>query len=688
MTEFLVRLKQRKLVQWALAYLAGAWALLQVLEMASGSYGWPAFVMRLAFGLAVLGSIVTLVLAWYHGERGMQKVSGTELLLIALVLAVGGTLVWRSGTQTPAADENNAAAKTEAPVSAVPAKSIAVLPFENLSADKDNEYFVAGMQDLILTKLAGIGDLKVISRTSTRQYGSRPQNLKDIARQLGVAKILEGSVQKAGNQVLVNVQLIDAGSDEHLWAESYQRTLDNIFGVEGEVADKIASALHTTLSPAQGAQLAAVPTTNKAAYDAFLHAEFNASNFATSYDTGNMKAAIPLYREAIAEDPRFALAWARLSTLESGLAWFGGGGLDLDQLRKEAEADADEAVKLAPEAAATQLALGNLAYFVRNDYAAGLIAFDAVLASKPNDTDALAARAYALRRLGRFDEAIASLEKAFVLDPRNSRLAYTLGETCMMVERYPEAEDWFRRALAIDPRNSNAKNQNAHSIVHDSGDIPRALAGLDENDDDLKLTRISLLTYQRRYAEALALLEGIVDTPGNFGFRNPKALWQADILRLMGDTARARSVYERELPQIRERLGVERGIRLAEIWQNVADCELALGHVAEGLDAVGRAQAIDDESVDRINGPGDTIGNAALYVRAGRNDLAIPLLAKALDTPGIGFYYSPVLLWIDPAWDAVRDDPRFQALLRKYEDRKPAILPPAAASVEDRNAHG
>ncbi|MGB8635075.1 MAG: hypothetical protein WCD36_07275, partial [Rhodanobacteraceae bacterium] len=234
MTDFLARLKQRKLVQWALAYIAGAWAVLQVLDLAAGSWHWPDVVMHVAFGVLALGLAITLLLAWYHGERGQQRVTGVELLLLAGVFAIGGFLIWHyAGSGTGALPARAAAAaqpaagasdlvSVPAPSGSIPARSIAVLPFENLSADKDNAYFADGMQDLILTKLADIGELKVISRTSTMKYKSRPENLKQVAAELGVATLLEGSVQKAGDQVLINVQLIDARSDAHLWASTYQ----------------------------------------------------------------------------------------------------------------------------------------------------------------------------------------------------------------------------------------------------------------------------------------------------------------------------------------------------------------------------------------------------------------------------------------------------------------------------------
>jgi TolB-like protein len=298
MSEFLQRLKERKLVQWAVAYLAGAWALLQVLDLAANGYGWPLAVIRIAFAVIALGFVVTLLLAWYHGERGAQRVGGVELLLLAGVFAIGGFLIWHYAAPAQSRADMTAAAFTKASSSdlaaqgsaapapeptvassAITAKSIAVLPFENLSEDKGNAYFADGMQDLILTKLADIGQLKVISRTSTMKYASHPDDLKTIAQQLGVATILEGSVQKAGNQVLINVQLIDAHTDSHLWAESYTRNLENIFGVEGEVAGKVADALKAKLSPEETSAVASISTRNSQAYTLYLKAQYEWEQF-------------------------------------------------------------------------------------------------------------------------------------------------------------------------------------------------------------------------------------------------------------------------------------------------------------------------------------------------------------------------------------------------------------------------
>src|SRR5690349_7272937 len=369
-TGLLARLRRRKLVQWALAYIAAAFALIQVLDVVAQRFGWPDQIEKLLILALAVGFVVALVLAWYHGERGAQRVSGTEIVILALLLAIGGGLLWRfergaPSTRSPgtasspdAAQRNPGATPSAIPIAAIPAKSIAVLPFENLSEDKGNAYFADGMQDLILTKLADIGDLKVISRTSTAKYESHPDNLKVIAQQLGVAAILEGSVQKAGNQVLINVQLIDAHSDSHIWAESYTRTLDNIFGVEGEVAQKVADALQAKLTPKETAQLATAMSGNAAANDLFLRAEYFAHQGNTTYDPTSFRRAIPIYQQALAKDPRFALARARLSFAESGAVWFGSGEGDIRRLIADAQAQAEQALAQQPRLVAAQVAIG------------------------------------------------------------------------------------------------------------------------------------------------------------------------------------------------------------------------------------------------------------------------------------------------------------------------------------------
>ncbi|MGN6729213.1 MAG: tetratricopeptide repeat protein [Rhodanobacteraceae bacterium] len=701
----LTRLKQRKLVQWALAYVAFAFALIQVLDVIAQRFAWPDQIEKLLILALAIGFVVVLVLSWYHGERGAQKVSGTEIVILALLLAIGGGLLWRfergaPSTRNPdtasspdAAQRNPSATPPAIAIAAIPAKSIAVLPFENLSTDKGNEYFADGMQDLILTKLADIGDLKVISRTSTAKYESHPDNLKTIAQQLGVAAILEGSVQKAGNQVLINVQLINASSDSHVWAQSYQRTLDNIFGVEGEVAQKVADALKAKLSPVESARLAAVPTTNQAAYDLFLRAEFFANKGNVNYLAADFKAAIPLYRQAIAQDPNFALAYARLSFAESGMVWFGSGEGDIKQLVADSRAQAEKALALQPNLVAAYLAFGYNAYWGRQDYPAALKAFAAALKLSPNDAEALAATGYVLRRQGHFAAAIRAMQQALVLDPRNSNIADNLAETCAVVGRYVEAAQYYRRALALDPDNYQARSDYSGLILVSSGDAARALEMAQGDAPQLQLERVQLLMYQRKYPDALSVLAEIPDSADAFNYQSgPKLLWQANLHRLMGDDAQARALYAQALSKSRSRVATLAGNddKLSFVWNHVAVAELGLGRLDDALAAVAKSQTLSTRSGDRFFGMGVTGLNAGTYAQAGCADLALPLLAKAFPNPGLFTTYSPATLGLDPVWDPIRHDPRFQAFLQQYAGYKPAsadaIVPNAAGPATPASA--
>jgi len=380
MDEFLQRLAERKVVQWALAYAAGAFAMLQGVDIVAQRFGWPESIERALIVALAVGFFVVLVVAWYHGERGAQRVGGTELTILALLLAIGGVILWRLAPGETAA---TGAHTSRAPVAE---KSIAVLPFESLSEDKSNAYFAVGIQDEILTRLAKVGALKVISRTSTAHFASTPENLPEIARQLGVANILEGSVQKAGDAVHINVQLIRAASDEHLWAESYNRKLDDVFAVEGEVAQTIAEMLRAKLSGAEVAEIAARPTGNAAAYDAYLRGlDFENRTFGTE----QLKSASKFYAQATQLDPEFALAWAHGSDID-GLIY--SQAIDHSDARLQAaRRGAEMAMRLAPESAEAWRAKGSLLYHTK-DFDAAAEAFAEAAKRLPNSPDILAAQ--------------------------------------------------------------------------------------------------------------------------------------------------------------------------------------------------------------------------------------------------------------------------------------------------------
>ena len=700
MADLLQRLKQRKLVQWAAAYLAAAWVLLQVLDLASGSYHWPDVVMHIAFGVLAVGFVVVLILAWYHGERGAQHVSGAELLLIALALAIGGGLLWhfgragspeapargaagvRSGTSPSTAESGSGVSAasitaSKTPVAAIaaqptPAKSIAALPFENLSTDKGNAYFADGMQDLILTKLADIGDLKVISRTSTEKYKSHPDDLKTIGQQLGVATILEGSVQKAGNQVLINVQLIDARSDSHIWAESYTRTLDNIFGVEGEVAQKVADELNAKLTQAESAKVASVPTQNPAAFDDFLRGE----HYLSMVKAGNFKMlpdTVDAYRRATQADPKFALAWARLAFAQSMLNYT---SIDISKATgQQALANAKQALALEPNLPQAHLALGYVYRFDLQDFDKALAEFRLAQQGLPNNAEVEAAIAYLEDGRGDVQAAVARLERAVTLDPRGPNLAVSLGDEYMELRQYDRARIAYQRVLALAPDDPEGYSALARAALLQHGDINAALAELDkapvalQSDPEIMYARVDLLVLKRDYAAAQKALAAL-HSGGRFVTPPRVALLRGRVNALSRSAAGARKDYQNALAMA----------SAADAQVSIVYAEIGLGDRQAALKAAQDARASAQRSGMSFARNAVRYAQASAYAKFGDAEHAVSELSALLQSPTSG-WFSVSLLELDPTWDPIRHDPRFQALLRKYAVDKPAVVPAASSPV-------
>src|SRR5438874_5612590 len=380
-------------------------------------------------------------------------------------------------------------------------KSIAVLPFQNLSDDKSNAYFSEGIQDEILTRLSKVAALKVISRTSTMKYKSEPENLREVGKQLGVAHILEGSVQKVANAVKVNVQLIRAATDEHLWAESYNRKLDDVFGVEGEVASAIADQLNAKLTGAEQKAVAEKPTENAEAYDVYLRAVAidNAGNLDTT------KRVADLYAEAIRLDPQFALAWARLAVARSYLYF---NGIDLDKNSGAAVKDAaDRAISLQPDLGEAWLAQGVYRYRVVRDFQGALQSYEEALRRLPNSALVLAQMAHLERRLGQADVAQKHYQAAAELDPRNIDILLTLADSFQSVRRYDEARRIVDRVLEMSPGNEAALAAKAFSFQAQGrlNEAAETLAKIPANstDDAVNIQRFVQFYNERRFADAV-----------------------------------------------------------------------------------------------------------------------------------------------------------------------------------------
>jgi serine/threonine protein kinase/regulator of sirC expression with transglutaminase-like and TPR domain len=550
---------------------------------------------------------------------------------------------------------------------------VAVLPFENLSPDPDNAYFASGIQDEILTRLAGIAGLKVISRTSTQQYQSKPRNLRDIAKQLGVAHILEGSVQKATDQVRVNVQLINAQTDSHLWADTYDRKLTDIFGVESEIAKRIAESLQAKLTGREEQALAIKPTNNAEAYDAYLRGlAFEARSYSLAGGEASQQIA-GFYERAVQLDPNFAVAWARLSRADASVDRAYG-----DAARRDAAIRAlENAQKLAPDSPETLLALGYYQYWVLSDYTAAETTFARVSKMLPGGSEGPSALGLVARREGYWDQSIAYFEQALPLDPRNVELLMDAAGTYSMVRQFSAALKLFDRALDIKPNDLDVMASKA-SIYQAQGNLQEAAKLLSQvtadtpNDDtfSIKLTQLRL---ERNHTEVIRLLQerqAQSDSAPEFD-KAAKQVVTARAQLVAGDTAeakaaaaRARSTFEqlcREQPH-----NQLFAARLSEAYA-------VMGQKDSALEAAERAIMLLPRAKDAVNGGTRFEENLAVIETIfGENSRAVATLAPLLHTPYSSWVYdvapiTPALLRLDPIWDPLRADPAFQKLCEEKQ---------------------
>ena len=442
------KLTRRKVVQWGIAYAAGAWGVLQGVQFLAEAFEWPTRVLKLSTFALLVGLPVVLVLAWYHGDRGEQRVGRIELAVVTLLFLLGGGLFWRyerASEKSPATTTEVAApVPAAAPADAGP--SIAVLPFENRSARQDDAFFVDGIHDDILTQLAKVSAMKVISRTSVERFRDTKLPMKDIAQQLGVKSLLEGGVQRAGDRVRITVQLIDAATDAHLWAESYDRELTaaNIFAIQSEVSTAIAAALKATLTPAEKARVNAVPTRNLDAWEAY---QFGKQRLAKR-TSGGMIEAEEFFRKAIERDPSFALAYSGLADSLSLQVNYGDAPL-LATL-KQAQAAADTALKLDPGLSEAWTSSAFIASNrEQNDRAERM--YRRAIELNPNNAMALKFYGQLLVATGRIDEGLRALENAAGLDPLSAIVQQNLAMALENHGRFSEAATHYRRAIEIDP---------------------------------------------------------------------------------------------------------------------------------------------------------------------------------------------------------------------------------------------
>lgn len=666
-------LRRRKVLRVAGAYAVVAFVVLQGADILAPALRLPGWTMSLIVFLLVLGFPVAVVLAWAldvtpEGVRRMESAASARASLPptgddsrhrAVAYAGIGILVALVGFGAYAylgspIDSGSAA---EAPLN----RSIAVLPFDNISPDPANEFFADGVHDEILTHLSRIGALKVISRTSVLGYRDTRKNLREIAGELGVRYILEGSVRRAGNRARITAQLIDARADAHLWAETYDSELMDIFAIQTSVAGNIAEALQAELSVDERARIAMRPTASAEAYDYYLRGNEYRRR---SHGQENMEIALGMYEKAVEMDPRFALAYVELSDVHCDMYSF---HYDRTEARLAAARRAvDRALEIAPDLAEVRAALGEFYYRCLLDYDRALEQLEIARSGLPGDAGIISTIGYVLRRQGRFEVGREHISRAVELDPRSNTLLVNLAETYMLLRDYSESLRVHDRAIALAPDEADPRISKAKVLLQGLGRADEArqiLARIprDRAAGELPLTYYAALVelFDRDYERALELVSVATDESFDTQFYVvPRAQLLAQIYALMGRSDLARAHYDSARAVVERRLGGD---------PEDSRLHSALGIALAGLDRKEEAIRAGERATELLplereawRGAVRLEDLARIVAMVGEREAAIDLLQHLLSAPS---EVSEANLRLDPDWDPLRQHPRFQRLV-------------------------
>ena len=669
--KFFAELKRRHVYRAAVAYGMVAWLLTQVATQVFPFFDIPNSAVRFVIVALMLGFPIAMALAWLYEftgagfvrdedvDRNVRKSAGRLLdftiigvLLLLIGMLLYGRLPFRSSSGEP-----------------IPEKSIAVLPFANFSDDKQNAFFADGIQDDILTSLARIADLRVISRSSVMQFrDSAAHNLREIGKLLGVTNVLEGSVRREGDRVVVNVQLIDALKDRHLWANRYERTLADSLGLQGELAAEIADALRVTLSPNEKARIETKPTENTDAYLVYLQANQIERNPDTLLE--DYKKAEQLYLTAIGLDPKFALAHARLASTRAEIFHY---YEPLDAWKTKARTEAETALQLQQNLAEAHLALGQCIYWIDQDYNRALAEFDSASRLAPNNSEAGGLIAAIKRRQGKWQESLDGYQKISKLDPQNPNLTRNLVFTYTALRRWSEAAHGAERMRAMAPASLVAKIQTGYIDFWWKGDthllkslLAEIPAGVDP-DGVVTTCRWDVAMIERDYATAKQAIE--ISPLKEFSYMNsgptPKSYFPGCISLAQGDSVAAKKFFDSSRASFEG--AVKESPNSAERHAYLGLLYAFMERKDEAIREGRRAVELKPESADAYDGAIMNSILALIYARCGEKDLAFPLLERLLQTPGavdsVDYSITVNDLKFRWEWDPIRNDPRFQKLV-------------------------